>query len=82
MSHELGDHLVFVIARSGMSVAEMARRIGVTSDDVYQWMIGKCVPRADHLAKLLHHTQARDGVWLSAMRCLVDDGESREASDE
>ena len=80
MSQGLGDHLAFVIARSGMPVAEMAERIGVTSDAVYQWMTGKCVPRADHLAKLLHHTQARDGVWLSAMRCLVDDDENQEVA--
>lgn len=69
---ELGDQLGFIITLSGMPVAELARRIGVTRASLNRWIAGQAVPRADYLAKLLHVLDARDGVWLSTMRCLVD----------
>ena len=76
MSQDLASQLVPLIRRSGMPVAELARRIGVTRAAVYRWTAGHAIPRADHLARLLHVLDARDGVWLSTMRCLVDDADA------
>ena len=68
----LHDLIAAAIDRSGIPVAELARRIGVSRAAVYRWTAGESIPRSDHLAKLLQEVQAPRRVWSAALDAAAE----------
>lgn len=56
---EMGKRLRAALDASGLSQSEVARRIGVSSQTINQWLSGKKAPSRANLMKFVEHTGAK-----------------------
>lgn len=71
----LGHRLRKALIASGLSQSELARRIGVRSQTINQWLSGAKSPSRDNLLKFVEHTKANIGWLLYGQRLQEQNGD-------
>lgn len=63
MSTKPHERLRAALARAGLTPSQFARRVGTTPQTVNHWLIGRNLPKRDHLKKVCAILQITEG-WL------------------